>query len=350
MVIHEWNLLRVVACLSIVVLHATSEIQKVAGKIDNETIQLVRVLLTYATPTFVLLSIVIIANRYKEDIPKGFLVNRLKYIYFPFVFFSFIYAFYWSYIVPNYAFTERFVRNVFLGDFVGWFVLAILQLYFIFWIMKKINVSAEWLLPLMFFIGLLFLTFLNNVSVPDPNLNSVLKILFFTWLVYYSVAYVIGTYYEIIINYAVKYRYISILLVLISIGIIAINFFHDKTAVHSRRLDIVPLVFAMTLMVLGFGAKLPRWRIVDFLSGYAFGIYLIHRLIQYVITPYIVNINSLFGQITVVTVSSVLLSIIILKLISYLPYSEYMIGNIRKYQVSSELDYNKFAHGSKKIA
>ncbi|RDW15362.1 acyltransferase [Oceanobacillus chungangensis] len=329
LMIHEWNVLRVAACLSIVLLHSTTEIILINGNIDNDLFQLFRVLLAYATPTFVLLSIIIIANRYKDKTPANFLKSRFKFILLPFVFFAFIYALNGELNYPNYNLTGKLLKNIFIGDFTGWFVLAIFQLYLIFWLIKKTNVSTIWLIPSMFFVGLLFLTFVNNVHIANPDLKAVFRIIFPTWLAYFAVAYLIGKYYNIVIDYLIKYRYITILLVLVSIGIIAINFSSGNTSGGSRRLDLLPFVISMTLMILAFGKIMPRVRLIDFISNYAFGIYLLHRLVQFYIAPYTAKFSSLTGQIGSLFIISLLICILIIRLVSYLPFSAFMIGKIR---------------------
>ena len=80
-VVKEWNLLRVVACLSIVLLHCTTQIGKNVGYPDIENYHFYRMLLCYATPTFIVLSEIILANRYPSILPQNFWMKRIKYIF-----------------------------------------------------------------------------------------------------------------------------------------------------------------------------------------------------------------------------------------------------------------------------
>lgn len=83
--IKEWDYLRVVACLSILLLHTSSWVIMEVGVEPEQTIYLfLRIALCYATPTFIVLSILILANRYREQIPTNFWSSRIHYILVPF--------------------------------------------------------------------------------------------------------------------------------------------------------------------------------------------------------------------------------------------------------------------------
>lgn len=78
--VREWNLLRTIACLSVVFLHSSTQIGRSFGYPSIENMYFLRVLLTYATPTFIVLSEIILANRYKDKIPPNFFTKRIKLI------------------------------------------------------------------------------------------------------------------------------------------------------------------------------------------------------------------------------------------------------------------------------
>lgn len=76
--IKEWNLLRVIACLSIVLLHSTTQTANVVGYPEIDNYHIYRIIMSFATPTFILLSEIIIANKYSNSIPEGFLEIELN--------------------------------------------------------------------------------------------------------------------------------------------------------------------------------------------------------------------------------------------------------------------------------
>ena len=90
--VYEWNALRAIACLSIVLLHATTNIEIINGFIDQPFYQFFRLLLCAATPIFILLSILILANRYQHQLPTHFLWHRFQFIVMPFIAAGILYA------------------------------------------------------------------------------------------------------------------------------------------------------------------------------------------------------------------------------------------------------------------
>ena len=122
--VKEWNLLRVTACLSIVLLHSTTQTGRALGYVpQSELYEFFRIVLCYATPTFIILSEIILANRYKEKIPKGFFVKRLKFIVIPYLIFAVIDSLIARRFNPHFdlnkTIVEKIWENIFPGAFVG---------------------------------------------------------------------------------------------------------------------------------------------------------------------------------------------------------------------------------------
>ena len=104
--VKEWNLLRAVACLSVVLLHSTTQMGILLGGLQANYYDLFRIGLCYATPAFIVLSEIILANRYSLKVPSGFFIKRFKYIYIPFLVFSVIDG-----IVVNYFYPQTFLNK-----------------------------------------------------------------------------------------------------------------------------------------------------------------------------------------------------------------------------------------------
>lgn len=328
--VYEWNVLRVVACLCVVLLHATTNTEIINGYIENHYYQFFRLLLCFATPTFIMLAMIILANRYQTGLSNHFLISRLKFIYVPFLFISFVYAINMSLHNDYMGFTEILYRNIVFGDFVGWFVLTIMQLYILFFFLQKSRLSMLWLAPIMMATGLLFLTFTNLAFRIVLENEGFFRMFFLGWLPYFTIAYFIGFYYQTIAQYLVNYKYATIFFVIISVVIVYINFMFVDDAIHSRRMDMILLVLAMTLFLLAFGQTLPRFTIVNLLSRYSFGIFLIHWLVQEYIAPYTALLPTTFLQVLALFSFSLISCIAIIKMISFLPFSEYLIGKAHK--------------------
>ncbi|WP_370042711.1 acyltransferase family protein [Lysinibacillus sp. RC79] len=323
--VYEWNVLRAIACLSIVLLHATTNTETMNGYIENPYYQFFRLLLCFATPTFILLSIIILAKRYQAELPPKFLWRRLQFVYIPFVVAGILYA---ANATLHYdeSFWDALYRHIILGDFSGWFVVTIFQLYILFFIIKKYQLSSVWLTPMLFTLGILYRTLVNlNVDFIIENANLI-RLLFVGWLPYFVIAYLIGTYYQWVASNIIKYKFATLVLVILSASILAINYYLGATEITSKRLDMMLLIISITLCILAFGQIVPKLKIINLVSQYSFGIFLIHWLVQEYLVPYTAQIPSTFLQVLTLFLSSLIVCIFIIKIISFLPYSAYLIG------------------------
>lgn len=329
--IKEWDLLRVVACLSVLLLHTTTFNNLANGSIGNsETMHFIRILLCYATPTFIMLSIIILAARYKDQVPSKFWSSRIQFLVLPFIFWGMVEAMVTVYISEEAVFSNIFYQNIFEGRFVGWFILVILQLYLLFWCMVKFKWSPIIVLPIA-----VLLYFLQNqiFSLPiDYNYeNGRFKKLFGTmWLVYFVAAYIIGVNYEKLRPLLKKYRFGTIIFTILAGIYIWINFQQGLGDIHSRRMDLVPFVIGMTCMILAYGQVLPHFKIVQIISKYAFMIYLIHwNVLNLTIDFYAEAVTSSPIRILLMFIVTLGLSIQIAKILSYLPFGKWLVGKIR---------------------
>lgn len=330
--IKEWDLLRVVACLSILLLHTSSWIIMTIGIQPEQTIyQFLRIALCYATPTFILLSILILANRYQDRIPSNFWSNRIQYIFLPFLAWAMIDSIIVELTNHNGLIWDKFVNNVVYGEFVGWFVVVILQLYAVFVLMKRFKWSMAWFLPLC-----VLISFIHHsvILLPYPYFQEnelLFRLLFTGWLGYFAIAYAIGVYYTQIAALAKKYRYATIVLFLLSGVFLYIRLLLGYTETHSRRLDLIPLVISITLLVIAWGQLIPYTRTVQLISRYAFMIYLIHWEVLRLSTGWFVDhFNSTLVRVPLLMLWTLVVCITVTKLISMLPFSQWVVGKIKK--------------------
>lgn len=119
--VREWNLLRTIACLSVVFLHSSTQIGRSFGYPSIENMYFLRVLLTYATPTFIVLSEIILANRYKDKIPPNFFTKRIKLIILPFIAFAIIDALVVNYMSESGINILAKIQSNLMGNFIGYF-------------------------------------------------------------------------------------------------------------------------------------------------------------------------------------------------------------------------------------
>ena len=332
--IKEWDMLRGVACLSILLLHVSTWILiKVGVAIEHEVYEFVRIALCYATPTFIVLSIIIMANRYPKQLPTGFWASRLQFLFIPFLVGGFFNALFVEMIYRKGLLFDTFINNVLYGEFVGWFVIVILQLYAIFALMKRFKWSPAWFLPLC-----VVISFIHHaiIELPYPffeNNTNTLRLLFTGWLGYFAIAYVIGTYYTQIAVLAKKYRMATIFLVLLSGVFLYIRMQLGYTEVHSRRLDLVPLVLSITLFVIAWGQSIPYMAPVRIISKYAFVIYLMHwEVLRFSTEWFVTHFDHTFVRVPLLFLWTLLVCIVLGKLLSMLPGSQWIVGKIKTHK------------------
>ncbi|MFJ7736024.1 acyltransferase family protein [Lysinibacillus sp. NPDC097287] len=329
--IKEWDMLRVMACLSILLLHATSWIISTVGKSpEHEMYMFLRIALCFATPSFIVLSILILANRYREQVPPGFWPSRLQFVFVPFLVWAFVDALIVESIYRNGLLVEKYIENLIFGGFTGWFVVVIMQLYAVFALMKRFKWSPVWFLPMCVIMSLVHHAV---ILLPYPFFedNMLIMRLFFTgWLGYFALAYLIGMYYSQIAVLAKRYRVATIFLVLLSGVYLYIRMQLGYTEVHSRRLDLVPLVASIVLFVIAWGQSIPYVAPIRIISKYAFMIYLMHwEVLRFSTDWFVEHFDKTLVRVPLLVLWTLFVCIILTKLISLLPFSQWIVGKIK---------------------
>ncbi|MFJ7648967.1 acyltransferase family protein [Lysinibacillus sp. NPDC097279] len=330
--IKEWDLLRVVACLSILLLHTSSwVIMEVGAEPEQPLYLFLRIALCYATPTFIVLSILILSNRYRERLPINFWSSRIQYIFVPFLVWAFLDALLVESIYQKGMLLDKFYHNVMSGEFVGWFVVVIMQLYVVVALMKRFKWSIAWFLPIS---ALITLVHHAIILLPYPIFEDnvmVIRLLFTGWLGYFAVAYAIGAYYEQLAALAKKYRGATFVFVVLAALFLYIRVQLGYTEVHSRRLDLVPLVVSVVLCIIAWGQSIPSTKVVHIISRYAFMIYLIHwEVLRLSTSWFVAHFDSTLTRVPLLMLWTLVVCIGLTKLLSYLPFSQWIVGKLKK--------------------
>ena len=332
--VKEWNLLRTIACLTVVLLHSSTLIGREIGYPQLDSYHIFRIILCFATPTFIVLSEIILSNKYQSNIPNNFFKRRVKLIFGPFITFAIVDALVVNYLSTNGINIGEKVFNNFLGRYEGYFILIIFQFYILHYLIIRFKISVKKILPISIIIMVIHLSVLNsNISFINEY-KQYFNLLFTAWFGYFTVAFLIGKYYESIARFLKSYRWVTLLLVCFAIYLISMSFNAGIAAVDSKRIDIFPLSIAISLAIIAWGQSIPNFKIIDLISNYSLGIYLIHWQVQTLVAPYIASVfnSTAFGIIGLFLIS-LILSMSIIKIISLLPFGKYMVGNTkRKYK------------------
>lgn len=328
--IKEWNLLRVIACLTIVALHSTTHVGRLIGYPQMEFYHFMRTILCYATPTFIVLSEIILANRYKNELPRNFFTRRFKYIMMPFITFAIIDAFIGYYFNPNLLLFKKMLYNIFLGTYEGYFVLIIMQFYILHYLVLRFKISMKFLFPFSLVVMFIHLYLLNYVPYFRAN-ESYFRLPFTAWFAYFTTAYLIGKNYELVAQKLKEYRWYTLVGVFLSAVLVFINYKMGNKVIFSRRMDLYPLVISISSAVLAWGQIIPNFKLVNLISRYSFPIYLIHWQLQIFITPYIVSyFNRTLPSLIALFIVTLAITMLTIRIISFLPYSYLIVGNVKR--------------------
>jgi membrane-bound acyltransferase YfiQ involved in biofilm formation len=278
MQVKEIFFIRCISCLSVVMIH-------VLGITMHSTSSMLMMLLMFSTPAFIFISEFLLSYSYPNGTPKGFLLKRIQFIFLPFLFVAFVDAVMMSSLGDNatlLSFLQRISANIFLGNFIGYFILIIFQFYLLHIFFHQIlqRISAKFVLSIAFLINGGYLTFVTFIDIPSFGPNPIFPISwipFVGWVFYFCLAYYCGQNYKGFISLLDQYRYIVYGLVALSAFMILNNTYFGFFEVSSKRPDI--LLYTTSIIFLFFHlfskvSKVPS--IIMTISNYSFSIYLFH--------------------------------------------------------------------------
>lgn len=325
--------LRAIACLAVVMIHSITK-----NRLEHPesemlfSLELFQVSLMFATPVFVFISEFLISHNYKGELPKGFFKKRAKFLLTPYIFMGFLFALVFNDNLTLYTFLFKGFTNVFLGLYVGYFILIIFQFYILHhFLHKKLAVWNPWkVLSITFFISFFYILFFNFVPIPDSLLAEYIWkrgywLIFIGWLFYFALGYYTGKHFELIKQFVIRHSFVIIFSTLITLAfLLTIHYSGLFTYTASKRFDMMLYTTAMIFMIILISSKFKKTpRIIIFISNYSFSIFLLHRFTVSTIGSYsdndIVNILIKF-------VVGVVASIVLSYLINLLPFGKYLVG------------------------
>lgn len=301
-VIKEVFILRSIACLGIVLFNtldtavAHFNLTESAGSITPEVIRTIQMLLLFSTPLFVFISELILARSYKDQISNGFIKKRAKFILIPYLIMAILFS-----IVDVYAdsssptlklYLNELVKNFFLADFFGYFLLVIFQFYllhvwFVRYVYNRFNMKTVLMVSLV--INLIYLSLFNLfdlTSLPFANyyvINFLNKVPVFAWVFYFTMALYSGRNYESFIAFLNKKIKWGFVLVIFS-AIAELILYHSGILDHiySKRMDVLFYTIGVISTMLYFFNKIQKVpKILVRISQYSFGIFLLTRFVLF---------------------------------------------------------------------
>jgi probable poly-beta-1,6-N-acetyl-D-glucosamine export protein len=296
--INEMFFIRAAACLSVVLVHSiTVTVMKYDLPLSTiDIFRTIQMIMMFATPTFILISEVLVANAYPSKTPKGFLRKRIKFILLPYIFMGTVYSLYPYIDIPftMESFGEKWVSVVLKGQWHGYFILIIFQFYFLHFLFARYlnKIPGYIILPLAFIINAYYLGYFNFVPPHGENgyyiWYDLSRLPFLGWVFYFTLAYYCGINIKKFRSFLKKTKFIYLPLMIIGAYLVAANYHSGFIKmVWSNRVDVlvytILIVFSLFYLASKF-KKIPS--IVLLLSKYSFGIYLLHPLFHKLLYRY----------------------------------------------------------------
>ncbi|OES44964.1 acyltransferase family protein [Domibacillus iocasae] len=345
--VEEIFLIRAIACLCVVLIHALTVVVWNFPPASEQTRSMMmsgQLLLMFATPIFVFISEFVLSYNYKTSVPKGFFGKRIRFIFIPFVVMALFYAFLTASSDGIGAVWERTVENLFLARYHGYFILIIFQFYLLHALFARFlaRLSPVPIITLSLFINAGYLSFFHFT---EPILSADLwRFLYWIpfpgWLVYFTIGYYAGFYFEVF-KKKLSRRKMWILLSWPAAAGLVLALHHSGliTEISSKRVDVMLLTISTILVLFLFAfhvKRLPGW--VLLISQYSFGIYLLHpfaqKIIQWIVKPLDWSEHPAALTILLWTVG-ILISILLTSVLNRLPFGAYIVGKINKKQKKS---------------
>lgn len=246
--LNEINIIRAVACIFVVLTHSISNyLKNVELDLTSEDkyIVWIRFAILCATPIFILLSETLISKNYPSALPKHFFRRRIKYVLIPYVLIGMVV----SYMDSGEGF-EAYIKLVFekvvYGNWYGFFVIVIFQLYILHWLLGKFLSKINPIAPLIisFMISFTHIYSFVNFREYEDFIYNYYPLFYRTniliWLFYFVVAFYLGQYYERILKFLTNKIWIPLVATVSTYLIVMYNIFEqDYTVVASERYDML---------------------------------------------------------------------------------------------------------------
>ncbi|GGH14397.1 acyltransferase family protein [Paenibacillus segetis] len=342
----EILLLRCVGCLFVVMVHAlifTSRIHEPTAVLNG-----LKLIFNVGTPIFIFITEFLIAKNYKEDLPDHFIWKRIKTLIPPYIAMGIIGSIYK--VQENnepytmYNILIEILRNVFMADYNGYFIIIIIQFILIHYLLhnKLKNWSAKVVLPVSFAINLIYLGFFNFVKpFGFANVNTAEYIWYYAswlpfigWAFYFAVGYYCGKYYDQFVAILNRHKGIVLALPIITlIPILALKFLDISNVSSSKGVGYLFFTPAMIFLIFYISNKITK--VPDFMvsiSDHSFGIYLTHSVIMRIFVILYLPIATSMNQyitLPLIYITCLGAAWITTKYLNKLPFGKFIVGPVR---------------------
>ncbi|MFC0272240.1 acyltransferase [Metabacillus herbersteinensis] len=334
--IFEIHYLRAIACLLVVLVHVSGIYFYQQGQFNDYTF-FVNQIGRFGTPIFALMSGFLLFNQVnnKGFQFKKFLSSRLTKIGLPFLIWSIFYLLIMYYFESANPFMrEHIIVRFFLGDsfYHLYFMSLVLQFYLIFPLIQLIRTKIGWFLLLLTSL-ILNVYFLKYFSLPANlteswNLFLGDRALLFRWIYFFIFGGFLAYFWAEIHTFAKKNTKMMFLLLIIVVigGYIEYKVYGSVASNRMMNFINIPI---LSISFIGLGDYLDRIKIIrkalTLLGSLSMGIYLVHPLVIYSLTKLLPEEYWRTLYFPLIFVVVLLGSILIIKLVQFLPFNQYII-------------------------
>ncbi|TGE39537.1 acyltransferase [Desulfosporosinus fructosivorans] len=355
--IEEINYLRGFGVLAVIAIHTTGYFTEIKSYSTLVIVNLwTDVFSQFAVPLFILISGVVLARNYRSNFSlTEFYKKRIRSIIPQYLIFSILYTLFNNWAVmqgnPLSANLALLLNNLVHANasYHLWFFSIIIQLYILYPIIIKIYDlckridRAEVMIAMLLIMQILWMVGLHSSSFPFIKLN------FMSFLFYFGLGIYIVDYFDSNSNQLTKAsKHLTLVYLITSLALtIGASFFiiiglktgYDYYSIPAYFFigsELIYPVLRITtfLLLLNLATSLVEKRsllakVIYRIGDYSFGIYLIHIFFnQYAIK--ILKNNAIdynnWAFYPIVFVTTVVFSYLVVRLLSYVPYSYYIIG------------------------
>jgi len=351
--LHEIDILRAIAFIFVVIQHTLGGYSNIEGiPYSSFTImKLMYVMAKTAVPIFLFISAIALFYVHSKKLDcKSYYLKRIKYVLIPYAI--------WSAInmvkLGNEDRFGDFIMEVIAGNgaFHLWYMGMVIRVFLIFpiilWIAKKIHLMNI-KIRTSIFIGLVYLYYVVSnyqsaisesvgkfiFGTPTEVQQRIIDISVLFWYLYFLLGIYFALNYTYIKKKLIQYRFV----IFVSYGLSFVySYLNEIGKVESIKLiylsNMVLSILVFYLVAVSLAEKNKVYKILKFIGDYSFGAYMAHIIvINYVSNKIIIMLDTrnylIVGVLTLIITSVV--TPVIIKVISYLPYSDYITGSKRSY-------------------
>lgn len=351
--LREIDILRAIAFIFVVIQHTLGGYSNIEGiPYSSFTVmKLMYVMAKTAVPIFLFISAIALFYAHSKKLDcKSYYLKRIKYVFIPYII--------WSAInmigLGNEAKFGDFIMQVISGNgaFHLWYMGMVLRVFLIFpiilWIAKKVHLMnikiRTGIFILLVYVYYLVSKFQNVISdnvgififgTPTEVQQRIINISAVFWYLYFLLGIYVALNYEYIKKKLIQYRVV----IFISYGLSFVySYLNEIEKVEFIRaiylLNMVLSILVFYLVSVMLAEKNKVYRILKFIGDYSFGAYMAHiMVVNFMANIIMIELDTrnylVVGVLTLIITSVVTPAII--KLISYIPYSEYVTGAKRSY-------------------